>query len=93
MMKGYIEFSEFARQVVADYWNEKNDTTNEISITKDDVFLTWYAKELQNQKAMLATNQPDGTYFEVTWNGDKGEAYLDVYKKWENRVITPGYTE
>ena len=93
MMKGYIDFSEFARQVVADYWNEKNDTTNEISITKDDVFLTWYAKELQNQKAMLATNQPDGTYFEVTWNGDKGEAYLDVYKKWENRVITPGYTE
>jgi len=93
MMKGYIEFSEFARQVVADYWNEKNDTTNEVSITIDDVFLTWYAKELQNQKAMLATNQPDGTYFEVTWNGDKGEAYLDVYKKWENRVITPGYTE
>ena len=92
-MKGYIEFSEFARQVVADYWNEKNDTTNEVSITIDDVFLTWYAKELQNQKAMLATNQPDGTYFEVTWNGDKGEAYLDVYKKWENRVITPGYTE
>ena len=93
MMKGYIEFSEFARQVVADYWNEKNDTTNEISITKDDVFLTWYAKELQNQKAMLATSQPDGTYFEVTWNGDKGEAYLDVYKKWKNRVITPGCTE
>lgn len=92
-MKGYLEFSEFARQVVADYWNEKNDTTNEVSITIDDVFLTWYAKELQNQKAMLATNQPDGTYFEVTWNGDKGEAYLDVYKKWENRVITPGYTE
>ena len=92
-MKGYIEFSEFARQVVADYWNEKSDTTNEVSITIDDVFLTWYAKELQNQKAMLATNQPDGTYFEVTWNGDEGEAYLDVYKKWENRVITPGYTE
>lgn len=93
MMKGYIEFSDFARQVVADYWNEKNDTTNEISITKDDVFLTWYAKELQNQKAMLATNQPDGTYFEVTWNGDKKEAYLDVYKKWENRVIAPDCTE
>ena len=87
MKKGYIEFSEFARQVVADYWNEKNDTTNEISITKDDVFLTWYAKELQNQKAMLSTNQPDGTYFELTLNGDKQEAYLDVYKKWENRVI------
>lgn len=86
-MKGFSEFQSFARQAVADYWNEKNDTTNEVSITKDDVFLTWYAKELQNQKAMLSTNQPDGTYFELTLNGDKQEAYLDVYKKWENRVI------
>lgn len=86
-MRGFNEFQEFARQAVADYWNEKNDTTNNISITKDNVFLTWYAKELHNQKAMLATDQPDGTYFEVTWNGDKGEAYMDVYKKWENRTI------
>ena len=86
-MRGFLEFQEFARQTVADYWNEHNDNTNDITITAEDVFLTWYAKELQNQKAMLATNQPDGTYFELTWNGDKGEAYLDVYKKWENRVI------
>ena len=92
-MKGYSEFEKFARQAVADYWNEHNDTTNEISITREDVFLTWYAKELQNQKAMLATNQPDGTYFELTWNGDKGEAYLDVYKKWENKVVTPDESE
>lgn len=88
-MRGFNEFQEFARQAVADYWNEKNDTTNNISITKDNVFLTWHAKELQNQKAMLATDQPDGTYFEVTWNGDKEEAYLDVYKKWENRTVKP----
>lgn len=86
-MRGFSEFQDFARQAVADYWNEKNDATNEVSITKDDVFLTWYAKELQNQKAMLSINQPDGTYFELTLNGDKQEAYLDVYKKWENRVI------
>lgn len=86
-MRGFSEFQDFARQAVADYWNEKNDTTNEVSITKDDVFLTWYAKELQNQKAMLSTNQPDGTYFELTLNGDRQEAYLDVYKTWENRVI------
>lgn len=86
-MRGFSEFQEFARQTVANYWNEHNDSTNDIVITADDVFLTWYAKELQNQKAMLATNQPDGTYFELTWNGDKNEAYLDVYKKWENRVV------
>ena len=26
-------------------------------------------------------------YYEVTYNGDKNETYLDVYKKWENICI------
>jgi hypothetical protein len=26
-------------------------------------------------------------YYELTYNGDKGEWYLDAYKKFENRVI------
>ena len=26
-------------------------------------------------------------YYEITYNGDKHEAYVDVYKKWENFVI------
>ena len=27
-------------------------------------------------------------YYEVTFNGDKKEVYLDAYKKFENRKIT-----
>ena len=30
---------------------------------------------------------PDGMYYELTYNGDKKELYLDVYKKWENKCI------
>ena len=30
---------------------------------------------------------PDGMYYEVTYNGDKNEIYLDAYKKFENRCI------
>jgi hypothetical protein len=26
-------------------------------------------------------------YYELTYNGDKKELYLDVYKKWENKCI------
>jgi len=26
----------------------------------------------------------DGMYYEVTYNGDSDEAYIDAYKKWEN---------
>lgn len=46
-----------------------------------------YSKTLQNQKALLSTTVPDGMYYEVTFNGDKSEAYLDAYKKWENKCI------
>jgi hypothetical protein len=26
-------------------------------------------------------------YYEVTYNGDKQETYIDVYKKWENICV------
>lgn len=26
-------------------------------------------------------------YYEITYNGDKQELYLDAYKKWENKCI------
>ena len=53
-------------------------------ITKDDVFIVWFCKTLQNWKALVSTTIPDCMYYEITHNGDKGETYLDAYKKWEN---------
>ena len=41
-------------------------------------------KTLQNSKAMLSTPVPDTRYYEVTYNGDKKEAYLDAYVKEKN---------
>ena len=29
----------------------------------------------------------DGMYYEITYNGDKAQFYLDAYKKFENRCI------
>ena len=29
-------------------------------------------------------------HYEVTHNGDKGETYVDVYKKWENFTVKGG---
>jgi len=26
-------------------------------------------------------------YYEVTYNGDKNETYVDVYKKWDNVCV------
>ena len=44
-------------------------------------------KALQNWKWMLSSTLADGMYYELTYNGDKNEFYLDAYKKFENRVI------
>ena len=48
---------------------------------------TTFCKTLQNHKALLSTTVSDGMYYEVTFNGDKDEHYLDAYKKWENVCI------
>ena len=59
----------------------------DLHITKDDVFVVWSCKALQNNKALLSTTVYDGMYYEITFNGDKKEMYFDAYKKWENRCI------
>lgn len=51
------------------------------------VFTVWKAKVLQNWKYLLSSTLPDGMYYELTYNGDKKEWYLDAYKKFENQVI------
>lgn len=52
-----------------------------------DIYVVWSCKTLQNNKALLATTLPDDMYFELTYNGDKNELYLDAYMKVENRCI------
>lgn len=83
-------FMNKAKDVVVNYFNKKNDITNKTKLTKDDVFIVWFCKTLQNWKALVSTTIPDGIYYEVTYNGDKHETYLDVYKKWENVCIPDG---
>lgn len=78
---------EKAKQAVVDYFNSRVDTTNNVTITLDDVYVVWFCKTLQNWKALLSTAVPDGMYYELTYNGDKKELYLDAYKKWENKCV------
>lgn len=81
-------FIEKAIEAVVDYHNSQADATDKNGkITADNVYVVWFCKTLQNYKAMLSTNIPDGMYYEFTWNGDKNEGYLDAYKKWKNIVV------
>ena len=56
-------------------------------ITLSDVYVVWYSKSLQNHKGLFATTLKDGLYYEATYNGDKRELYIDVYKKQANIAI------
>lgn len=55
--------------------------------TEFQVFIVWKCKILQNWKYLISSTLPDGMYYELTYNGDKHEWYLDAYKKFENRCI------
>lgn len=88
------KFTEIAKKAVVDYFNTQADVTDKNGqITEDDVYVVWYCKTLQNSKALLSTTVSDGMYYEVTYNGDKKEAYVDVYKKWKNFVVKVGENE
>lgn len=81
---GNETFIDFCKQLVTAYVTEQ---AGEPVITEDAVFCVWLSKALQNNKALLSTTLSDGMYYEITFNGDKGEAYFDAYKKIENRAI------
>ena len=81
------DFEKRAQELVAKYFNEKVKSTDKNGeITIDDVFTVWLCKILQNNKALISTTVSDGMYYEVTYNGDKDEFYLDAYMKWENKL-------
>lgn len=80
-------FIEEAKQIVYKYCVLHFDKTDEINFNMDSVYIVWFSKVLQNWKALVSTTLMDGMYYEVTYNGDKKEYYLDAYKKWENVKI------
>ena len=74
-----------AISIVKEYILKHLDKTDK---TPDfEVFTVWKAKILQNWKYLISSTLPDGMYYELTYNGDKQEWYLDAYKKFENLIV------
>jgi len=74
-----------AAMIVADYIKEHLDKSDPEPYF--EVYIVWKCKTLQNWKFLISSTLSDGMYYEVTYNGDKDEWYLDAYKKFENRRI------
>lgn len=69
-------FTEFVKEEIAGL----------LACRKEDVYVVWQCKTLQNIKGLFSSDVPQakGFYYEATYNGDKGELYLDVYTKIAN---------
>lgn len=76
---------EKAKELVKNYVLEHLDKSD--GEIKFDVYIVWQCKILQNCKFLISTSLYDGMYYELTYNGDKKEWYLDAYKKFQNICI------
>lgn len=81
-------FLDKAKRLTYEYIKERLEKTDtHVTFAEDEVYIVWFSKTLQNWKALLSTTLPDGMYYEVTYNGDKQETYIDAYKKFENVTV------
>ena len=75
------DFLALAREKVADKFNERFGLCMPGERKEPaDVFIVWSCKVLQNNKAMAAV-EGSSMYYELTYNGDKREFYIDEYVK------------
>lgn len=74
-----------ALEIVRNYILEHLDKSD--AIPEFEVYIVWKCKALQNWKYLISSTLFDGMYYEMTYNGDKKEWYLDAYKKFQNVVI------
>lgn len=73
-----------AIDIVVAYITQHLDKTDNVRF---EVYIVWKCKALQNWKYLISSTLLDGMYYELTFNGDKKEWYLEAYKKFENKVI------
>ena len=72
---------EKALKIVRDYIFAHLDKTD--TVPPFEVCMVWKCKALQNWKYLISSTLCDGMYYELTYNGDKKEWYLDAYNKFE----------
>lgn len=74
-----------AINIVRNYIINHLDKSDEIP--EFNVYIVWQCYILGNIKWLVSSTLLDGMYYEVTYNKQKDEFYLDAYKKFENQCI------
>ena len=86
-MNDSYKYEVICKNIIINYFNNNVDKTDNKKIGIEDVFVVWMCKTLKNSKALLSTTVPDGKYYEMTYNGEKDELYMDVYTKIQNICV------
>ncbi|QAY17184.1 hypothetical protein SEA_MADAMATO_66 [Streptomyces phage Madamato] len=80
------DFPSKAKKILVDYIDSHYSTSFEKPAF--EVYVVWFVKVLQHWKALVSTDRPDGRYYELTFNGDRNEVYIDEYGKLKNTVVS-----
>ena len=80
-----------AHDIVLEYIQTHLDKSDDVP--NIEIYTVWKCKILQNWKFLISSSLLDGMYYELTFNGNKNEWYLDAYKKFENQVIREGIVD
>jgi len=78
------------KELVKDYYNRNLVTQENLEkeqIKDEEIYVVWFCKTLQNFKALVSTDKADTRYYEITYNGNAKEYYLDCYTKQFNCAI------
>jgi len=83
-------YTKKARKLVAHSFNETffPDPKSSVKTTDKDFYIVWFAKVLENWKALVSTDVISGQYWEVTYDGNKKQTYVTHYVKRFNEAVT-----
>lgn len=54
----------------------------------DEFYIVWFAKTLQNWKALVSSDVIAGQYWEVTYDGNNEQTYVDAYVRATNTCFS-----
>lgn len=73
-----------AKRLVVGNYNEYHNAEMTPSLSTDDVYIVWFTMLLKSWKAVLSSTAVKGVMWMVTWNGQRSEGYIQVFKQINN---------
>lgn len=84
-VKMKVDFPAKAKKILTDYIDSQYSESFEKPAF--EVYIVWFAKVLQNWKALVITDRPDNKYYELTYDGAKRATYVVEYDQTKNTCI------